>query len=475
MSISETFSQHDALGLAELVRNGETTPSELVEEAIRRIEELNPKLNAVSIKLYDLGREMVAGDLPSGPFTGVPFLLKDLVFLCTGVPLTNGTRYLKDFVADTDSAMIARIKRAGLVLIGKTNVPENGYSASTEPVLFGPTHNPWNDAVCAGGSSGGSASAVAGGIVPMADASDGGGSIRIPASNNGLVGLKPSRGRVTWGPQYTDLWYGAAVSLCVSRSVRDTAAFLDAVEGALPGEPYALPSPEQAYLEQLDVPLGRLRIGLVATMPDGSPLSADAAAAVATAGRLCEQLGHHVEEATLRYVLPAPEIARMTATISSGGFEAAEALVGRPVTEDDVEPITWRVIELGRSLTAIQHANDIEALRLFGRDMVEQLGDYDVTITPTQPEPPPPLGTYDMSLDDLERYNEPLMHAMTFTMPFNLSGQPAVTVPLHWTADGLPLGSQLVGRIGDEATILGLARQLEEASPWASRRPPRSI
>lgn len=473
--IARLYSEQDALGLAQCVRSAEVTPGELVEECIRRIEALNPELNAVNHKLYEYGRRAAAGALPDGPFRGVPFLLKDLLVEWQGLPVTNGCRYWKDYVAATDCELARRIKRSGLIVVGKTNVPENGLCGSTEPKLFGATHNPWGEKAVAGGSSGGAAAAVASGIVPMADASDGGGSIRIPASINGLVGLKPSRGRMTWGPHLEDCWYGAAVSLCVSRTVRDTAAFLDVIGGQLPGEPYALPAPPESFLSQVGKSPGRLRIGYVSKQPDGVSLAPDAAAAVSVAAKQCERLGHHVEEMTLRYEIPVDAFWRTLEALSVAGFDAAAGNIGRPVRRDDVEPVTWSILERGRRVTGAEHASDIETIRKFGRHIVELHAPYDVVITPTQPYPPRALGTYGMSDPDLDHYISMIMPEMTFTLALNLSGQPGMTLPLHWTSAGLPLGTQFAGRIGDEATLLRLAAQLETALPWKGRRPPVSL
>lgn len=473
--LARLYSEQDALGLAECVRRGDVTPGELVEECIRRIEALNPKLNAVNHKLYDYGRQAAAGDLPDGPFRGVPFLLKDLMTEWHGVPVTNGCRYYKDYVATTDYEIAKRMRRSGLVLVGKSNVPETGLTPSTEPAFFGATHNPWNETVTAGGSSGGSASAVASGMLPMADATDGGGSIRIPASVNGVVGLKPSRGRITFGPDLADCWYGAATCLCVSRTVRDTAAFLDVTCGQLPGEPYSIPNPSESFLSQVGKSPGKLRIGFVSQQPDGIALAPEAAAAVTTAVRLCEQLGHYVEEVALGHEFPLETFFRMISVFSAAGFDAAETVVGRPVSPSDVEPIIWNITERGRRVTGVEHASDIETLRKFGRHIVDLYSTHDVVITPTLSQPPRPLGTYDLSETDIDTYARLMLPDIMFTAPLNLSGQPAITLPLHWTEEGLPVGTQFAGRIGDEATLLRLAGQIEEALPWKERRPPLSM
>ena len=476
--IAEEYSRRDALGLAELVKRRDVKPIELVEEAIRRIEALNPALNAVVLKLYDMARGMAAGPLPDGAFQGVPFVMKDLSMQWQGVPMRNACRYFPDVGAAQDSAVSSRLRQAGFVLVGQSNSPENGWSLSTEPVLYGVTRNPWNDQVVPGGSSGGSAVAVASGMVPLADASDGAGSIRVPAANNGLIGLKPSRGRVTMGPDQVDYWYGGAVFLCISRSVRDTAAYLDAVCGALPGEPYALAKPDRPYLSLTATPPARLRIGFSTTSPGGGPVHPEAKAAVETTARLCEGLGHAVEEKALDldFVEAFTNYVRVTAVQTVTGFDALAAVVGHPVTPDDVEPTTWAIIARGRSISGPDHAAHVETMRRHGKAIVGQLVPYDVYLTPTLPQPSRPLGWYDMSEPDIDRYNTTkMMPDCVFTAPFNISGQPAMSVPMHWTADGLPVGVQLSGRIGDEATLIQLAAQLEQAAPWDHRRPPVSL
>jgi amidase len=473
--LANLYSEQDALGLAQCVRRKEVTPMELVEECIRRIEALNPRLNAVIHKLYDQARRSATDALPDGPFHGVPFLMKDLMVEWRDAPVSNGCSYFSSYVSTKDWEIAARMRDSGLILVGKTNVPELGLCTSSEPARFGTTHNPWSETATAGGSSGGSAAAVASGMVPLADASDGGGSIRIPASNNGVVGLKPSRGRTSMGPDLADCWYGAAVNLCVSRTVRDTAAFLDVIGGQLPGEPYRIAPPVESFLSQVGKPPGRLRIGFVSRQPDGDALTLDAAAAVQAAAGRCEQLGHHVEEMTARYEFPTATFWRVVSVLSAAAFEAAAASTGRAVRHTDVEPVTWSLIERGRRVTGVEHADDIETLRKFGRQILDLHAAHDVVITPTQPHPPQPLGTHKMSDADAVRYGNELMPDMMFTAPFNFSGQPAISLPLHWTRDGLPLGTQFVGRIGDEATLLRLAGQLEQALPWRARRPPVSL
>jgi amidase len=308
-------------------------------------------------------------------------------------------------------------------------------------------------------------------MVPIADASDGGGSIRIPSSVNGLVGLKPSRGRVPFGPDVVDVWYGSGVLGCVSRSVRDTAAFLDAVAGSLPGDPYFLPLPEKSYFSMAGESGARFRIGFVTTLPDGAPLTGEPAIAVEKAAKLCRELGHEVVEKEFRYdvnVLHAL-MRRLTAALTMAIFEACAEARGRPVTQDDVEPLTWAIAQFGRNFTASQHAADIERMRMFGREFVQGLMDVDVLIAPTLPTLPKPPGFFDNSLTDVAEYDRRSGPNAVFTRPFNVSGQPSINLPLHVAEGNIPVGVQFVGRIGDEATLIRLAAQIEKASPWMGR------
>ncbi len=470
--IDTLYRDSDAVELASLVARGEVTPAELVEAGVRAIEAMNPALNAVVHRLYDMGRAGAAEVVPgSSPLAGVPFLLKELASSWQGAPLTNGSRYLKDQVATGDSEISARLRRAGLLLLGKSNAPENGWSISTEPVLYGPTVNPWDASVTAGGSSGGSAAAVASGMVPVAEASDGAGSIRVPASCCGVVGLKPSRGRVTLAP-FADYWAGGAYFLCNSRSLRDTAAYLDAVAGALPGDPYWIAPPPAPFLSLMDRPPEGLRVALVTTPPDGGPLDPEIRALVERTGRLLEGLGHHVEAHEM--ALDAGAAWRcytdMTCVETAAMFDAMAEVVGHPVTPEEVEPVTWAIIERGRAASATAHAGRVEQVRQTGRAIAQDLDPFDIVVTPTLTQPPRPVGYYDMRLTDLYAYNA-LWGDSVFQFPFNISGHPAISLPLG-EARGLPAGVQLVARRGDEARLLALSAVLEREMPWSGRRPP---
>jgi len=467
------YAERDGLGLAEWVRSGQVSAAEVVETAITVIDRLNPQINAVTRTAYDIGRDLAARAPAGAPFAGVPFLMKDLASQWQGVPATWSCRYLQNLPAPADSELTRRIKRAGLAPLGRSNVPEIGWCISTEPKLYGRTHNPWRGDVTPGGSSGGSAAAVAARMVPLAEATDGAGSIRVPASNCGLVGLKPSRGRVTFAPDAVDAWYGGVYSLCVSRTVRDTAAYLDAVAGGTPGDPYTPQTPAEGWAAAARQPATGLRIGLVTRAPDGGPIHPEVTQAVRATARLLESLGHAVEELALDFdVRRAWSVyTDMAAVQTAAMFAALEPQVGRPVTPAEVEPVVWATIERGRSISGIRHAADVESLRMIGRGIVGRLLPFDAVLTPTLTQPPRPFGHWDMSMTDYDAYNA-LWSDAVFMFPFNLSGLPAMSLPMHWTADGLPVGVQLVGRGGDEATLLRLATQLEAAQPWIDRRPP---
>ncbi len=368
--------------------------------------------------------------------------------------------------------MVKRIKAAGFLLVGKSNAPENGWCISTEPKLYGATRNPWRADITAGGSSGGASAAVASGMVPIAESSDGAGSIRVPAACCGVVGLKPSRGRITADP-LADIWHGGASFLCTSRTVRDTAAYLDVVAGYLPGDPYTPTVPSQSWASLARVEPKRLRVGFTATPMGGRAIDPEIADAVRRTARILERLGHSVEEHDMRLDADAawaiyPRIGCVQ-TASFFGF--METQLGRRVTPTDVEPVTWAVIERGRATSGVGHLQDVETVRQMGRSVALDLAPYDVFVTPTLTQKPRPPGYYDMSITDLDSYNA-LWSDATFAFPFNMSGQPALSLPLHQSADGVPIGLQFVGRFGDEATLLALASVLEREMPWAGRRPP---
>lgn len=468
------YERLDGLALAELVRGKGVTPRELLDAAIERLEERNPRLNAVVSRMERQARTAIRAGLPPGPFAGVPYLLKDLGARYAGTATTGGCAFLRDAVADRDSEMVARLKRAGLVIFGKTNTPELGLSTSTEPRLFGPVRNPWNPERSAGGSSGGAAAAVAAGILPMAHASDGGGSIRIPASACGLFGLKVTRARTPSGPGFGEGWNGASNEHAITRTVRDSAALLDATSGPDVGDPYWAPPPGRRFLAEVGADPGRLRIAVTTRAWNEQPVDPECLAAVAAAAKLCESLGHQVEEARPEWDEPGRAHATrvVVAAHTRALLDLHAASVGRPAGPEDVEPYTWSLAEYGRRATAADYARAIVAMHRVGRVVGRFFADRDVLLTPTMCRPPYPLGVLDTTSPDADAFDQALMGTIAFTSPFNTAGCPAMSVPLHWSAEGLPVGVQFVAAFGGEATLLRLAAQLEAARPWADRRPP---
>ena len=467
------YERYDGLGLAGLVRGGELKAEEVLEAAIERVEALNPALNAVVTRLYDQARAALAAGLPAGPFTGVPYALKDLGALYAGAVTSYGSRLFAGAVADHDSEYTARLKRAGLVILAKTNTPEMGLAPSTEPRLFGPTYNPWNRAHSAGGSSGGAAAAVAGGMLPMAHATDGGGSIRIPASCCGLFGLKPTRARNPMGPDAGEGWGGASVGHAVTRSVRDSAALLDVTAGPDVGDPYWAPPPAGPYLDEVGRAPGRLRIALATASWNGAPVDPECAAAATDAARLCESLGHHVEEARPDYNHEA--LAQATRIIIGANVRAAldvgAKARGRTVEAGDVERVTWEFAAVGGAHTAADYARSIGVVHRTGRAVGRFFTRHDIILSPTMCQPPFPLGVLDMSSADSDAYLAAVLASIGFTALFNSSGNPAMSVPLAWSRGGLPLGVQFAAPFGGEALLFRLGGQLEAARPWAARRP----
>jgi amidase len=466
------YADSDGLGLAALVRKGEVTPIEVVETAVATIERINPQLNAVIIKLYDMGRAAAKNVDLNAPFAGVPYLLKELRTRWKDAPVTGSSSYLRNVRADSDTEVVKRIKAAGFCLVGKSNAPENGWSLSTEPKLYGTTFNPWRKGITAGGSSGGAASAVASGMVPIAEATDAAGSIRVPASCCGVVGLKPTRGRLTASPA-GDVWHGCAYALCNTRTVRDTAAYLDAVAGGLPGDPYTPPIPKGSWFELARREPKKLRIAFSVAPPDQGPVDPHVVTAVQRTVSALGKLGHDVEQHDLIFDAPRAweTYARMGSVQTALFFDSMQPIVGRPVTANDVEPVTWATISRGRSIPATRHLADVDSVRQFGRSIAADLMSYDVFITPTLTQKPRPLGYYDMRETDLDRFNA-LWFDAAFMFPFNASGQPAISLPLDWSPEGDPIGVQLVGRFGDEATLLSLSSVLESEMPWRDRKPP---
>ncbi|QSQ23040.1 amidase [Pyxidicoccus parkwayensis] len=470
----DPFVSLDATAQAELVRRGEVTPLELVDAAITRIERHNSKLNAVTQKQFDTARLRAKNALPQGPFTGVPFLLKDLLAAQEGYPLTGGSRFSKDFIPDHDSELVKRHLRAGLVVLGKTNTPELGLLPTTESELLGPCRNPWNLERSPGGSSGGAAAAVASGMVPFAHASDGGGSIRIPASSCGLFGLKPTRGRNPTGPDFADPYHWLVADHALTRSVRDSAALLDATEGPDVGAPYIAPPKARPYALEVGAPPGRLRVGLALRNSVGAPVHPECLAAVAAAAKLLEGLGHSVLEVSLE--VPGDEaLGQHFMTVWAAGvvygIDRMAQKTGRTPEPEHFEPFTWALYQFGLAQGLSAYLLAQAELQRFSRLIARRFDDVDVWLLPTVTEPPAPLGTFAAPPDEPLA---PLFRAAAFT-PYcpmaNMTGCPAMSVPMHWSPEGLPVGVQFIGRFGDEATLFRLAAQLESAHPWTHRRP----
>jgi amidase len=494
MSTLSEYDQLDALGLAQLVRNKEIEPLELVDAAIERIEARNPSVNAVIHAMFEQARSRAVEPLPVGPFTGVPFLLKDLLDAYAEAPMTSGSRFLQGYVPDVDSEFVTRLKAAGVIVVGKTNAPEMGLTPYTEPELHGPTRNPWNPERTAGGSSGGSGAAVAARMAPMASGGDGGGSIRIPASCCGLFGLKPTRGRTPTGPVFGELWEGLVVSHVLTRSVRDSAAMLDAVAGPDAGAPYSAPPPSRSFLAETETHPGALRIAYTAHPFLGNALHRDCIAGLDATVSLLDALGHNVEEATPH--VDGDELALAFATLICGQVAAditeAGRLMGKKPTRQGFEPATWALSLLAKTIPVDDYIIAVRTLQRASRSIGRFFEDYDLLLTPTLAAPPPPVGSLQPSSSDLRqlrlagqigsgrllaaggmltKLSQQLFDFIGSAPLYNFTGQPAMSVPLHWNGDGLPIGMQFAARFGEETTLLRLAGQLEQAAPWMEKTP----
>ncbi len=462
----------DATAQAELVRRGEVKPLELVEAAIARAERVNPQLNAVIHPLYDKARAAaVSTDLPHGPFRGVPFLVKDAVCHTAGDPYHCGMRVLKEhgYRAKTDTELARRFRAAGFVFVGKTNTPELALSATTEPLAYGATRNPWNTAHSTGGSSGGSAAAVAAGIAPVAHANDMGGSIRVPASCCGLVGLKPTRARATLAPDFGEFWGPLTHEHVLTRSVRDSAAVLDCIAGAAIGDPYTAPPPPRPFAAEVGTPPGALRIGFVATSAH-APVHAECAGAALRTAELLVQLGHRVAPARIE-ALERMEVGPWIPAAVAQDVARWSRAIGREIQLDELEPFNAFMVERGRELSAVAYVAAAEAAFAWSRELqAAWAADIDVLMTPTLAVPPPPLGWVAPNVpfrDFIPRLNQ----MTAFAMQWNVTGQPAISLPLAESSEGLPIGVQFVAAFGREDVLIRLASQLEAAQPWAGRRP----
>jgi amidase len=472
----DDFAWLDATAQAELVARGDASPLELVDAAIARIESSNPALNAVIHDRFDRARtEAAASTLSDTSFRGVPFLVKDAVCHTAGDPFHCGMRLLKrlQWTEPEDTWLAARFRAAGLLSVGKTNTPELATSVTTEPIAYGPTHNPWDLSRSPGGSSGGSAAAVAAGMVPIAHGNDMGGSIRFPSSMCGIVGLKPTRARTTLGPDFGEYWGPLTHEHVLTRSVRDTAAVLDAIAGPAPGDPYSAPPPARPFRDEVGAPPERLRIGLRTRRQDGERSHPECERAVAEAGRLLESLGHHVEPVDLP-ALDEPidgAFGIVMCVAIARELERWSAKTGATITADDVEPGNLFLAQMGADVTAVAYAGAIEAMQAWSRGVAAWWNDYDLLVTPTSPELPVPLGELAPTNPD-----PAVMTRMgvltTFMIPFDVTGQPAISLPLHWSDAGLPVGVQLVAAYAREDMLLRVSAQLEQAAPWADRHPP---
>ena len=467
------YEQYDALGLADLVQRNRVSPGALLEAAIERVEARNPALNAVVMKLYDYGREAIADGLPAGPLRGVPFLMKDLTSAVAGIAMTRGSRFFADTpLAAADSEHAARLKRAGLVIFGRTNTPEVGLSLTCEPREYGPTRNPWDVTRISGGSSGGAAAAVAARMLPAAHASDGFGSIRAPAACCGLVGLKPTRNRNTFAPFAGEGLGGLATEHAVTLTIRDSAALLDATRGQGAGDPYTAPPATRPYLAEVGADPGRLRIAWTTAAPNGAPIDAECLDLLADTVALCADLGHRVEQRDP--VIDGGAVVPTFLKLASANTVvnlSSHPTAGRPARAEEVERITWLTAQMGEKLSAPDYVRATQTAHRLGRQMAAFHSEYDVLLTPGLASPAVKLGWIDMMMDDVDEYWRRVFSFSPFTVWFNLTGQPALMLPLGQSKSGLPLAVQLVARYGDEATLFRLGAPLDQVRPWIGRRP----
>ena len=473
MAAFTDYENHDAVGLAALVARGETTPEALLEAAIARVDARNETVNAVTNRLYDYGRRAIADGLPDGPLKGVPYLLKDLSASLAGCPTTRGCKFFEDVVPAEDSELVKRLKRAGVAIFGRTNTCELGLSLTCEPQLHGPTKNPWDRTRISGGSSGGAAAAVAARMLPAAHASDGFGSIRAPAACCGLVGLKPTRGRNTMAPYLGEGLSGLATEHAVSLSVRDSAAILDATRGPGAGDPYSAAPPDRPFLDEAGTDPGRLRIAFTRRAPNGAPVEADAIRVLEETASLAAELGHRVEEAD-----PAIDGAAVVPTfltlmaVNTAVNLSSHPSAGRAAREDEVERITWLSAKMGEAVSGADCVRATQTMHRLGRQMADFHRRYDILLTPgLATGTAAKLGWLDMTMDDVDEYWRRVFHFSPFTVWFNITGQPAIMLPLGESADGLPVAVQAVAPYGDEATLFRFSAQLETARPWFDRKP----
>jgi amidase len=467
------YPEYDALGLADLIARKQVTAGEVLEAAIAMIENLNPGLNAIIHTMYEEARETIKAGLPDTRVAGVPYALKDIGMFYTGVPTRCGSRLFNDFIPDHDSTLVERLRQGGVVILGKTNTPEFALTAATEPVLFGLTENPWKRGYSCGGSSGGSVAAVAARMLPAAHAGDGGGSIRVPAAHCGLVGFKPTRAHNPQGPDVGEGWGGVGVDHAVTRTVRDTAALLDETQGPACGDPYCAPKPSRPFIDEVGKDPGCLRIAFTTVAPNGVPVHDECKAAAENAAQLCSELGHNAEEAAFNFDMAAMVWASRVIVASNmhNVIKARLQQLGRDLQDDDLEQITRLRAEEYQRYSGADYASAIQIFHTIGRQLGAFFEQYDILLTPTAAQPPLPLGIIDMGGDDLDAFDDALFEHAPFTAHFNVSGNPAISLPLHISKDGLPVGVHFGGGFGEDGTLLGLAAQIEKAAPWGDRRP----
>jgi amidase len=494
MSVFNEYANYDGMGLAELVRAGKVSSLELIEAAIERIENYNPKLNAVVTKMYDDARDRAKQTIPDGPFSGVPFLVKDLFSTIKGVPTSAGNRLLKYIPAAVDSEMVKRWRAAGLVILGKTNTPEFGLTPYTEPGVFGPAHNPWDLSRTTGGSSGGSGASVAARFVPLASGADGGGSIRVPASACGVFGLKPTRGRTPTGPTFGEAWRGFAIEHALTRSVRDSAALLDATAGEDVGAPYYAPPRKRPFLQEVSTDPGKLRIAVTGAPMLGKHVDPDVLRALESTVRLLRALGHEVAEAAPALDGEPFSFAFVTIVAAElrADIEDTARAAGKKVSVRDFDPSSFGMGMLGKALSAQEYATAARYLQTSARKVATFFEDYDILLTPTLSQPPFKIGSLQPSTGEkamirmigsidggrilkalglVKSLSASIFEFIPWTPVFNVTGQPAMSVPLEWTGDRLPIGMHFVAKFGDEATLFRLAGQLEKARPWEDMMP----
>lgn len=471
----EEYSSYDGIGLAQLVKNKEVKPEELLEAAFKGIEKLNPELNAVVKNLPSEAEKEISSGLSQGYFQGVPFLIKELILHAANIPISMGSYIAEGFVAPYDTELMSRFRKAGLVTVGTTPTPEMGYNATTEALIYGPTKNPWNTERSPGGSSGGSAAAVAAGIVPLAHANDGGGSIRIPAACNGLVGIKPTRGRTPTGPDQGEPLHGLGIEFAVTRSVRDSAALLDTVQGPDPGCYAYAERPSRPYYKEINTEPGSLKIAWMDKPLSSAPVDSECVDAVHNTINLLEDLGHKLAEDSPEIDIEAYNDAtvKLWASFLAHTIDVVGRAMNRIPSEKNIEAAIWSCYKYGKELTAIELLEAYDIYNMISRKVGSFFENYDVLMSPTLARTPIPLGELNSNAPGLtaKEWTEQVFEVAPFTNIFNATGQPAISLPLQWSTDNLPIGIQFAGRFADETTLFRLAAQLEKAKPWERKIP----